>query len=72
MLNTQVRLNQNQVQSFLELYGQGDESIDGLQDKYKIKHKRLLTEAAQLMFNEYSDDPEFTCFTSLDGEPVYE
>jgi len=34
--------------------------------------KKRLSDAAKLMLTEYKQDKELTCFTSLDGEPVYE
>jgi len=34
--------------------------------------KKRLSDAAELMLTEYKQDKELTCFTSLDGEPVYE
>jgi len=36
------------------------------------ERKKRLSDAAKLMLNEYAQDKELTCFTSLDGEPVYE
>lgn len=36
------------------------------------ERRKRLSDAAKLMLNEYKEDKELTCFTVLDGEPVYE
>ena len=47
-------------------------TIDALQHRDKEEQERQLAEAAQLMLYGYTTDQELTCFTALDGEPVYE
>jgi len=49
-------------------------TIEALKAENNItdKRKKRLSDAAKLMLNEYTEDKELTCFTALDGEPVYE
>ena len=47
-------------------------TIQALQNIESDDMKTHLAEAARLMRAEYTEDQEFTCFSALDGEPVYE
>ncbi len=47
-------------------------TVEALQHKEPQTQHQQLTKAAQLMLKEYTNEPELTCFTTLDGEPVYE
>ena len=36
-----------------------------------VPAKKSLTDAANLLFDDYANDAELTSFTALDGEPVH-
>ena len=43
----------------------------GSQSSIGVPVKQSLSDAAQLLFDDYANDEELTSFTALDGEPIH-
>lgn len=77
MVRTQIILEETQHQTLVQIARQQRRSLSDLvrawlDEQLRLHEQRQMSQAAELLRQDYLVDDELTAFTALDGEAVHE